>query len=195
MLKAIFSSIDRNKNKILKFLILCSAIKFIFSLLYRICSNKDSRTQFESMINIYSLFLIGLVLIQEFLSCFVPNMIQDNFKVIRHNRGKGIIFILISMIYMSPTLDDQQHYSAYCLFSVGILLLVLNRGEIPSVTQIKKVPVEIHKGLSVQKSEFSQVESKGTENDDKNVNIWVERCDNGMESKKTANPYDIPDDF
>ena len=194
-LKELLSSIERNKNKILKIFIFCSAIKFIFSLLYRICSIKDSRTQFESTTNIYCLFLIGLVLIQEFLACFVPNMIQDNLKVIGHNRGKGTIFILVSIIYMSPTLDDQQNYSAYMLFIVGIFLMVANCGEISNASKLQEVPVEKDKASFAYKSEFTPMESTVIPVDCKNVNLCVNKNEFVVETKKAVNPYDIPDDF
>jgi hypothetical protein len=121
--KKILSSIERNKSKVAKFLIICAVVKFFVSILYRIYSIKDSRTLLETTLNLYSLVIIGCVFLHEFLPCFLCQILVDNFKVISHYPGKGIIFILVSIIYMSHSLGNQQNYSAYLLFAVGIILI------------------------------------------------------------------------
>jgi len=53
--KAILKLIDSNKDKIMKFFIICVTLKFCISIFYRMGNDSDSRNQLETVINIYSL--------------------------------------------------------------------------------------------------------------------------------------------
>ena len=119
--KNILTSLGRNKGKIIRIFIFMAIIKFYISALYRLCEDKDSRKQLETTINIYSLFVLGIIFLHEFCNCLIPSFISDNFKMITHFSGKGILFILISIIFMNPLLGNQQNYSGYMLLCVGIL--------------------------------------------------------------------------
>lgn len=197
MLKEILYTVERNKNKIIKFFILCSAVKFIFSLLYRMYSNQESWAQFESTINIYSILMIVLILLQEFVPFLVFNLITENIKIISHYRGKGILFILIALVYTSPTMDDQQNYSAYFLLIVGAFLLFVNREENsknksnnPSITT-QEINTNVSKSRENGMGRSSHISNQAP-NAYLAVNIIREE---ETTSKKTMNPYDIPDDF
>ena len=124
--KNILTSLEKNKSKLAKFLILCAAIKFFTSTLYRVYSITDSRTLIETTINIYSMLIIGCIFLHEFFKCFLCTGLIQNMKLITHYQGQGTAFILVSFIYMSRSLDSQQNYSAYLLFFVGIMLIALN---------------------------------------------------------------------
>ena len=169
-MKNFLKQIEKNKGKIMKFLISCAAIEFIISTLYRIVNVKDSRTQVETIINIYSVFFVFIIFLHEICSCLILKSITENLKIITHYRGKGIVFILLSMIYFSPSLGNQQNYSASLLFSVGIV------------------------------SFFAEIQfNKDSMNLDENVEIKAtEECINNttvLNVEKKSNPYDIPDDF
>jgi hypothetical protein len=190
--KAILTSIERNKGKILKFFILGAVIKFFASTVYRIYSVKESRTQIETTINIYSLLVIGLVFLHEFLPCFLFKSITDNFKMITHYSGKGALFILISIIFMSHTLDTQQNYSAYLLFTVGCILIC---ADCKFYVQEERSPFEIAMERSKNKAEqYVETLSVNIENP-----IEKNSSNNSAELTNvkpiTVNPYDIPDDF
>jgi hypothetical protein len=107
----------------MKFFITCAVLEFFISTFYRIVQVKDSRTQIETIINVYSLLLIGAIFIHETISCLIPRVLSENFKLITHYTGKGVLFIMVSFIYFSPSLGNQQNYSAYLLFFVGLICL------------------------------------------------------------------------
>ena len=46
---------EENKDKIMKFFIICVTLKFCISIFYRMGNDSDSRNQLETVINIYSL--------------------------------------------------------------------------------------------------------------------------------------------
>jgi hypothetical protein len=173
--KEILSGIERNKSKISKFLIICASINFLISTLYRLYSSQDSRTLIETMINLYSLFIVVSIFLHEFLKCFLLTSIVDNFKAITHLQGQGLLFILVSLVYMSRSLGTQQNYSAYLLFFVGIILIALDR-----------------------KLTYEELKEERVSKPEKDVEIVVENItqeETKKEVKVTSNPYDIPEDF
>ena len=54
-MKAFLNILEKNKDKIMKFFIICATLKFCFSLFYRMSIVAQSRNQLETIINIYSL--------------------------------------------------------------------------------------------------------------------------------------------
>jgi hypothetical protein len=122
-MKSLLRGLDNNRGKIMKFFITCVFFEFFISTLYRIVQVKDSRTQIETIINIYSLLITSLIVFHEFLACLIPKLLVENFNMITHYKGKGVLFIMISFIYFSPTFGVQQNYSAYLLFFVGVICM------------------------------------------------------------------------
>jgi len=53
--KSFLNVIEANKDKVMKFLIICATLKFCISIFYRMGNDVDSRNQFETIINLYSL--------------------------------------------------------------------------------------------------------------------------------------------
>lgn len=193
------TGLERNKEKIAKFFITCAVLKFFSSTLYRIYSIQNSRTQIESTINVYSLFIVGFVFFHEFLKCLLCKAFTDNLKLLTHYKGKGIAFILISFIYMSQSMGNQQNYSAYLLFFVGIILLFVDckfesEGE-------KKSPYELALERTKSKQQRESVEFEPIENhpsyaptngtdSSREIHTSIE-----IPKKESTNPYDIPEDF
>jgi len=142
----------------------------------------------------------------------------ENFKLVTHYSGKGILYILISIIYFSPSLGNQQAYSAYLFLFVGILGLFAdckldkenkNSNFIqPFPPGTKKVPylrddlastserqdygadveIKIEPSIKTDTTTDSGVNSEKSTVD----NIYVKTA---SQDKSNANPYDIPDDF
>ncbi len=143
----------------------------------------DSRTLMETSVNIYSLLILGCVFLQEFMKCFLCDNLVENFKIITHYSGKGLIFILISFIFMSHQLGIQQNYSAYLLFSVGILLiasdckLVSNDENSNKIGNSNKIEIEVLKICDTE------------------MNKSLDDFDVKPSKKNSANPYDAPEDF
>ncbi len=194
--KDILSSIERNKGKIMRIFIFCSILKFYISAIYRIYEDNDSRKQLETNVNIYALFVLGIVFFHEFLNCLVPKFIIENFKMITHFSGKGIIFIFISIIFMNPLLGNQQNYSGYMLLCVGILSIIAD-------FKLDLSKKDFHNLLTTEK-QTERIIDLYAENDTKNVQIT--NSDNFVHEVKVKNtesakpkladnPYDIPDDF
>jgi hypothetical protein len=120
-------------------------------------------------------------------------VVTENFKALTNYTGKGILFILVSIIYMSPCMDDQQNYSSYLLFVAGIILIVADRREIsgnPNVQKASENNVSNHNKINNDLYESSPIT-----NEHRNVVLTVSVESDATPPKKTVNPYEIPDDF
>lgn len=182
--KLILTGIERYKDKIARCFIICAVIKFFSSTLYRIYSIQDSRTQLETIINVYSLFIIGAVFIHEFLKCLFLDVIKRNFGVFTHRQGQGFLFVLVSFIYMAKSLGVQQNYSAYLLFFVGIMLIISQfnfADQSQENDPFKRVIEECKNEKNLQEVKIDVVDMN--ENSDR------------KEVAAASNPYDIPEDF
>jgi hypothetical protein len=194
-MKALLEGIERNKGKITKFFIVCAAVKFYISTIYLAYVIKDSK-MIETFIDIYSIFIITLIVLHEFVSCIVFNFITENFKMITHNTGRGILLIMISFLYMPPTqaLSKQQNYSAVLLFSSGLILILLD-------IKIKSEDVKSAYELALERSLTSNSKNLKPIGDNHiilDADIMEKKIEASPEIKpniKSTNPYDIPEDF
>lgn len=195
-IQVILSSLERNKGKIMRIFIFSAIIKFYISAIYRIYSDQDTRKQLETTINIYSLIILGVIFLNEFCKCLLPKFIVENFKMITHFTGKGIIFILISIIFMNPLLGNQQNYSGYMLFCVGILSILTDfklEMSKSNLNQLIKLEKESPRIMLTDIENGNVHTSSNAENLTQEVKIeFSETCAN---KAKVDNPYDIPEDF
>ena len=151
---------------------------------------QNKSKQLETVITIYSLLILGMIMMHEFCACCIPNSLKENFKIITFLSGKGIIFILISILFLNPLLGNQQEYSAYLLLSVGILCILADF-KFDKNEEKDLLKTEIKSG----KINAVTLDSNRNENN-ADMDVVVDISDT-IESKpvESNNPYDIPDDF
>lgn len=159
-----------------------------------------------------------LIFFSEFCSCFIIKSLIENFKLVTHYSGKGILYILISIIYLSPSLGNQQSYSAYLFLFVGIVGLFAdckldkeNKNSKfiqPFPPGTKKVPyVRDDLAITSERQDYGadvEIKIETSIKTDTTTNSGVSpeksQVDNlyvktASQDKRSANPYDIPDDF
>lgn len=163
--------------------------------------------------------MVMLIFFSEFCGCLLVSAITENFKLVKIYTGKGLIYILISIIYMSPSLGSLQNYSAYALLFVGTISIVcdcsFNSGRKISSKFVQPFPpgtekvAYIRQDLSVEGDNNDNyrvnTESPLSNNDGLDIKDGREiKINNDMDldrnDKQEAiipsnNPYDIPDDF
>lgn len=196
-IKTVLTTIEKKKNKIAKFLILCCGAEFCISTLYRIYDVKDSRKQEETLINMYSFFFIIFICFHELFGCLVCRSLEDNMKVLTHYTGKGIITILLSFIYMSPSRGNQQNYSAILLFTCGIVCILADFNYNNSRSAFE-LAIERSKGFNSKNrlenfnnNSFPYTQTQEDIEIPKNVKVEIV----DQHTKKVDNPYDIEEDF
>lgn len=194
-IKNILSSLERHKGKIMKVFIFSAIVKFYISAFYRMYEDQESRKQMEITVTLYSLLALGLVFFNEFFNCLVPKFVEENFKIITSNLGKGLLFIFISIIFMNPLLGNQQVYSGYLLFCVGILSIIANFNLVSSNNNMSNNSSNAQGNQNGKLTEIIDFENKNTINayqhprETNNVNTVQ------ADKAKSTNPFDMPDDF
>jgi hypothetical protein len=102
-------------------------------------------------------------------------------KILTNYTGKGIINILVSFIYMSPSRGTQQNYSAILLFACGIVCIIADYKPSNPKTAFE-LAIERSKG---KRTSINEEPMKSE--------IKIEIVDNT--TKKVDNPYDVLEDF
>ena len=189
--QSLLKCLDNNNDMIMKILFFIIITKTYISTIYRMHRHINSRTQIETTINIYCLFILAIIFLNEFFKCLMPEIIIDNLKLISNYSGKGIIFLMLSIIYVSPDVGIHQNISGYCLLTMGIICLL----------------ADVNWGKKNDKNEKSKLkEVKNNENKNTEINIINNTESNEMEinfnqytrenqGAKVNNPYEIPEDF
>lgn len=191
-MKTVWTTIEKKKDKIAKFFILCAGAEFFISTLWRIINVKDSRQQEETLINIYSMFFVTLICFHELFNCLLCSKIEANLLLLTHYTGKGVVFSFISFIYMSPSRGIQQNYSAILMFACAVICFLAD-------FKVKHTKSAFE--LAVERSKFTQEMNSGTINGDcidvnneiSSKEIKIDVSDNN--TKKADNPYDVLEDF
>jgi hypothetical protein len=188
-IKTLLTRMEQNKGKIMKFFIVCAIINFFTSVSYSAYYETHEGAALVTTVNFYSLLILCLIAIHEFLPCILPKIIERNFSIITHYPGKGLLLMLISVFYVSGVFSRQQNYSAFLLFFIGIILIF---GEFEFKLRSSKTLYEQAMELSKSKGESSSRIERG-----ENERIYEETSPNNVPivNEKKINPYDIPDDF
>lgn len=125
----------------------------------------------------YSLFLLTLVILHSASEKIICNFLNKNFGLISSSRGKGVILLGISLLYMKVHFTLQK-VSVITLLIVGIYLILIDC-LVPS--KQPKLPKQV-----VTQKPKSESESANTSALDKSTE---------EKDKSKDNPYNIPDDF
>lgn len=125
----------------------------------------------------YSLVLLTLVVLHSASEKIFSNFLKKNFGLISSLRGKGIVILGISLLYIRVHYTLQK-ISVIALLIVGIYLIIID-WLVPSTQS--KLPKQI-----VTQQTKSEGESTNTSALDKSAE---------EKSKSKDNPYNIPDDF
>lgn len=123
----------------------------------------------------YSLFLLTLVILHSASEKIICNFLNKNFGLISSLRGKGVILLGISLLYIKVRFTLQK-ISVITLLIVGIYLILIE-WLVPS--KQPKLPKQVVTQKSKSESTNVSALDKSTEEKDKSKD----------------NPYNIPDDF
>jgi len=99
--------------------------------------------------------------------------------MLNHYSGKGVIYLLLSILYMAPELSEKNN-SKYILCAAGILCII---GDFKYDKQDEDHKYELKK--------ITTDEGSISTGDVKNNELTTE----SDLTKKPSNPYDYPEDF
>jgi hypothetical protein len=175
----VLEMIELWKERIAKFWVFISTIFLYKSIISRIFFT-ENMTQLYITIDLYILIIITVIFLDLFMNCCLCRLIQSNFPMIRHFTGKGILYLLVSVFYLTKPLRDEAFTSLILLISVGLICLM---GDIRLVKKNSTIIENLEKSgnLTMKTSEINVISTEES---------VIPNC------KKAFNPYDPPgDDF
>ena len=184
---------------------------------------KLQRYWFDYALELYSTFLIFITLLYSLSPKAISKNIYKSFKIITKIKGRGIMFIIISLLFIRDT-HDFHKFCSYVLLIAGVLCFICEI-LIPTTKEELEKIAEIYDQKVVQSTNDVIVFNKQNEQNNKekigsNINDIIEKSeekkveiklDNDFYSEEqnipnlnneiiaannqSTNPYDLPEDF
>ena len=209
------------KNYFERFYVILVCILWIVATCWDIY--KLQRYWFDYALEIYTTFLIFITLLYSLSPKAISYNIYKSFKMITRIKGRGIMFIIISLLFFRDKYDFHK-FCSYILLIAGVLcfvceiLIPTTKEELIKIDEFyEKNTIKINNDVVVfnKQNEQNNIEEKEEENNneelDKNEEKKVEiKLDNDITSEEqniknlnndiivnnqSTNPYDLPEDF
>ena len=209
------------KNYFERFYVILVCILWIVATCWDIY--KLQRYWFDYALEFYTTFLIFITLLYSLSPKAISYNIYKSFKMITRIKGRGIMFIIISLLFFRDKYDFHK-FCSYILLIAGVLcfvceiLIPTTKEELIKIDEFyEKNTIKINNDVVVfnKQNEQNNIEEKGEENNneklDKNEEKKVEiKLDNDITSEEqniknlnndiivnnqSTNPYDLPEDF
>ena len=183
---------------------------------------KLQRYWFDYALEFYSSFLIFITLLYSISPKAIPCYIYKSFKMVTKIKGRGILFIIISLIFLKDK-HAFHRLAAFILLIAGVLcflcelLIPTTKEELEKIDEIYGITVTkknndfaiFNKSNNNQNNTEEKVEKNNIDKiEEKNVEIKLEndltseeqiiKNSNNQEiaiNNQSTNPYDLPDDF
>ena len=184
---------------------------------------KLQRYWFDYALELYSTFLIFITLLYSLSPKAISKNIYKSFKMITKIKGRGIMFIIISLLFIRDT-HDFHKFCSYVLLIAGVLCFICEILIPTTKEELEKID-EIYGQKVVQSNNDVIVFNKQNEQNNKekigsSINDIIEKSeekkveiklDNDLSSEEqnipnlnneiiaannqSTNPYDLPEDF
>ena len=184
---------------------------------------KLQRYWFDYALELYSTFLIFITLLYSLSPKAISKNIYKSFKMITKIKGRGIMFIIISLLFIRDT-HDFHKFCSYVLLIAGVLCFICEILIPTTKEELEKID-EIYGQKVVQSTNDVFVFNKQNEQNNKekigsSINDIIEKSeekkveiklDNDLSSEEqnipnlnneiiaannqSTNPYDLPEDF
>ena len=177
------------------------------------------RYWFDYALEIYSSFLLIIVLLYSISPKVIPYKIYKSFKIISKIKGRGFLFIIISLIFIK----DNNHFhklSSFVLLFAGVLCFICEILIPTTPEELKKIEQFYEKNINKNNKEIN-INNNIKDNKNNEINKNENNIDEPIEKKveiklnndrvseekvpkdiskeildnQSTNPYDLPDDF
>ena len=180
----------RNRITLLKILIIIVDLYYFVAIGFQLAT-----FLFKDVFNIITLTYLIIILIFNLISEFSPYLLQNYFLFIfpflSNYYGRGVVYILIGIVSISPELIIYLNYGGYMFLGIGILCIYINC-LINKDFQIEYQDFEVMKENYQDFSDDSQRESltfpklNNDYNNENNNNNEVNTCINKYDNKKQS---------
>ena len=148
----IYELIKKYRTKVVKifitiivlYFLICSLMKVIFDFSH----NYDI-----TVIQLYAIVIITCNFLSEFSPYILHNYLLYIFPFLSNYFGRGIVYILIGLLFISPSPDNEMKNAGFAILITGVICIWLN------YALVKKDEVEIQNFIAI-KDNFQETTSK-----------------------------------
>lgn len=115
----------KNRIKMIKLLITVIVIYILFCSLMEILF-EFRRNIFQTLTIIYIILIIICNLLSEFSPYVLHNYLLHIFPFLANYLGRGTVYILVGIIYLSPELTTGMNFGGYAFIAIGIICIWIN---------------------------------------------------------------------
>ena len=186
---------------------------------------KLQRYWFDYALELYSTFLIFITLLYSITPKAIPCYIYKSFKMVTKIKGRGFLFIIISLMFLKDN-HAFHRFSSFVLLIAGVLcficelLIPTTKEEYEKIEEIYGINVnkknkyyvndtaifnsvnnnqsnneEKFENNNIEKNEEKKVEIKESDLTSDEQNIKNSNNPEIIVNNQSTNPYDLPDDF
>ena len=183
---------------------------------------KLQRYWFDYALELYTSFLIFITFLFSISPKAVPSYFYKSFKIISKIKGRGTLFIIVSLLFLRDNFSFHR-FSAFILLIAGVLSFILELLIPTTKKEIEKIEETYGKTDDKNNNDiniFNSSNNNQKNKEEKNVNNNIDKIEeqkveiksgNDMNSEEqiiknsnnaeipvnnqSTNPYDLPDDF
>ena len=183
---------------------------------------KLQRYWFDYALELYTTFLIFITFLFSISPKAVPSYFYKSFKIISKIKGRGTLFIIVSLLFLRDNFSFHR-FSAFILLIAGVLSFILELLIPTTKEEIEKIEETYGKTDDKNNNDiniFNSSNNNQKNKEEKNVNNNIDKIEeqkveiksgNDMNSEEqiiknsnnaeipvnnqSTNPYDLPDDF
>lgn len=157
----------------------------------------DASTSFycDYIVFIYTTCLLLFVVVKLIGLKFVSALLKDKFALIDGIKGKGIIVVSVSLLYISN--GGWRTCMSIMLLANGMYLLLIE-WLWPSKDNLLHTPSEYNKDAHTKGANVDKSSSKGNSNSNSNnsaSDVNTVELDKTEDNKSKSNPYEVGEDF
>jgi hypothetical protein len=183
---------------------------------------KLQRYWFDYALELYTTFLIFITFLFSISPKAVPSYFYKSFKIISKIKGRGTLFIIVSLLFLRDNFSFHR-FSAFILLIAGVLSFILELLIPTTKEEIEKIEETYGKTDDKNNNDiniFNSSNNNQKNKEEKNVNNNIDKIEeqkveiksgtdmnseeqiiknsNNAEipvNNQSTNPYDLPDDF
>ena len=208
------------KNYLERFYVILVCLLWIVATCWDIY--KLQRYWFDYALELYSTFLIFITLLYSITPKAIPSYIYKSFKIVTKIKGRGFLFIVISLLFLKDN-HAFHRFSSIILLIAGILCFIFEYLIPTTKEEIEKID-EIYGIIHIKKNKdnaiFNSINNNQNNNEEKFENNKIGKnkekkveikSENDFTSdeqniknsnnaqiianNQSTNPYDLPEDF
>ena len=182
---------------------------------------KLQRYWFDYALELYSTFIIFITLLYSLSPKAISSNIYKLFKIITKIKGRGTIFIIVSLLFVNDN-HDFHRFSSFVLLIAGVLCFVCELLIPTTKEELDRIEEFYGKNIDKNNNDIAIFNKDNNKNDisenNENINNDIEKnvekvveiksendiaseeqniqnIKNELANNQSTNPYDLPDDF